>query len=93
MINREKIIKGLGHCINEEDCRGCVYYDDYCNKLKERHNGNKCPCFLDAVALLKEQELVCVYETKNSKCVCGNIINRYYHPKFCGYCGKELMWY
>ena len=43
--------------------------------------------------LLKEQEPVSVYEAKISKCACGNIVNRYYHPKFCGYCGKKLMWY
>lgn len=42
---------------------------------------------------LKEQEPVPVYESKISKCACGNIVNRYYHPKFCGCCGKELMWY
>lgn len=41
---------------------------------------------------LKEQEPVCVNEGKISICACGNIVNRYYHPKFCGFCGKELMW-
>lgn len=46
-----------------------------------------------AKPILKEQEPVCVYEAKINKCVCGNIVNRYYHPKFCGYCGKELIWY
>lgn len=46
----------------------------------------------DALELLKEQEPVCVKESKIDKCVCGNIVNRYYHPKFCGYCGKKLMW-
>lgn len=54
MADRERIIKGLEHCINEEDCEGCVYYDDYYNKMKEQHSGNKCLCFSDAVALLKE---------------------------------------
>ena len=47
----------------------------------------------NALELLKEQEPVVVYESKISRCACGNTVNRYWHPKFCGYCGKELMWY
>lgn len=43
--------------------------------------------------LLKEQEPVAVYECKVNKCVCGNEINRYWHPEYCGFCGKKLLWY
>lgn len=42
---------------------------------------------------IKDQKPICVYEDKINKCACGNIVNRYYHPKFCGYCGRELIWY
>lgn len=42
---------------------------------------------------LKEQEPLAVYEGKVNKCVCGNGINRYWHPEYCGFCGKKLVWY
>lgn len=45
------------------------------------------------VGLLKEQETVPVYEDKNNKCECGETVCRYWHPKFCGFCGRELLWY
>lgn len=45
------------------------------------------------VELLKEQETVAVYESEISKCSCGNVVNRYFHPQFCAFCGKKLMWY
>lgn len=47
---------------------------------------------LDALALLKEQEPLAVYESKVNKCVCGNEINRYWHPEYCGFCGKKVKW-
>ena len=45
------------------------------------------------VELLKEQEPLAVDEGKLNKCVCGNEINRYWHPEYCGFCGKKLEWY
>ena len=56
-----------------------------------------------AVDMLKEREPVnhieanetlpvCVYEDRINKCACGNEINRYWHPYFCGFCGRELIW-
>ena len=47
----------------------------------------------DALVLLKEQEVVPVKEDKINKCECGETINRYWHPRFCGFCGRELLWY
>ena len=47
----------------------------------------------DALALLKDQEPLPVSEGKLNECTCGHEINRYWHPKFCGFCGKELIWY
>ena len=84
MIDRGKVIKGLETCkSSDKTCSDCPY------------NGEVCTTSLcdDVLALLKEQEHVCVKEDRINKCVCGNIVNRYYHPKFCGYCGKELIWY
>lgn len=46
-----------------------------------------------AIEALTEREPVPVYESEISKCICKNTVNRYWHPKFCGFCGKELMWY
>ena len=48
---------------------------------------------LEDVVWLKEQEPLIVYEDKINKCVCGNEINRYWHPEYCGFCGKKLEWY
>ena len=38
-------------------------------------------------------DTVVLFESQISTCSCKNTVNRYFHPKFCGYCGKELMWY
>lgn len=45
------------------------------------------------VALLKEQEAIQVPEDKINKCECGETVCRYWHPKFCGFCGRNLLWY
>ena len=51
MIDREKVIKGLEHCIAEgKDCRGCIYYEQMINEKES------CACRADALALLKEQQ-------------------------------------
>ena len=52
MTDREKVIKGLEHCANEADCRGCVYQE----QMKDRSDG--CDCMREALAMLKEQESV-----------------------------------
>ncbi len=49
MVDREKVIKGLEHCANEADCRGCVYQE----QMKGRSDG--CDCMREALARLKEQ--------------------------------------
>lgn len=88
MIDREKVIKGLEHCdfgvsgaCYEKEC---PYYQshDCTDELKN-----------DILALLKEQEAVPVYEDKINKCECGETVCRDWHPKFCGFCGRELLWY
>ena len=52
MVDREKVKQGLEHCINESDCRGCVYF----KQIME--TAELCQCRVDALALLKEQETV-----------------------------------
>lgn len=83
-MDREKIIDGL------EKLRKDLGYGlpDRSNVIMEYLNS-----LTNALAMLKEQEPVCVKEDRINKCVCGDIVNRYYHPKFCGYCGRKLLWY
>lgn len=46
-----------------------------------------------AMEVLEAQEPLAVRETRKNKCVCGNEINRYWHPEFCGFCGNKLLWF
>jgi hypothetical protein len=92
MVDREKVIKGLERCklYNKVNCDKCPY--DY----NGRGNGkSECTAELasDALALLKEQEAIQVPEDKINKCECGETVCRYWHPKFCGFCGRNLLWY
>ena len=45
----EKVIKGLEHCVNNDDCRGCVYFEEYSKIIH-------CGCGRDALELLKKIE-------------------------------------
>ena len=97
MDDLEKVIKGLECCKNKtcDYARPdvvCPYiewsgeYETSCYECTKR-------LAADALALLKAQEPLAVRETELNKCVCGNIINRYWHPEFCGFCGKKLVWF
>jgi len=50
LVDREKVKQGLEHCINESDCRGCVYF----KQLMETHE--QCQCRVDALALIIDQQ-------------------------------------
>jgi hypothetical protein len=63
-MDREKVIKGLEHCIASSDCRGCSYF----KQIEE--DGNLCALRADALALLKEQEWNILTEDANGL-VCG----------------------
>jgi len=93
-MDKEKVIKGLDIClknIDQPDCpNDCPYLSD-CSKYENRVVFQ--PLMRDALAMLKEQEPLAVKECKVNKCVCGNEINRYWHPEYCGFCGKKLEWY
>lgn len=93
-MDREKIIRAAEIClrhIDDKDCPIECSYFDICAKYEKRVIFQ--PFISDALILLKEQEPVAVYEGKVNKCVCGNVINRYWHPEYCGFCGKKLLWY
>ena len=82
MADREKVINGL----REMSCRATWKDID-----RIRHKFQ--PIINDAIAMLKEQEAIQVPEDKINKCECGETVCRYWHPKFCGFCGRELLWY
>lgn len=86
MSDREKVIMGTEICLSgglPQRCIECPYHNDGCDRQR----------MIDTLKLLKEQEPLAVYEGKVNKCVCGNGINRYWHPEYCGFCGKKLEWY
>lgn len=89
MTDPEKVIYSIERCICHvpDACRNCAY--------DAGHPYNECVEMMlkDALSLLKAQEPLAVRETELNKCVCGNEINRYWHPEFCGFCGKKLEWY
>lgn len=93
MTDREKVMAGIEHCLNYDDCRGCVYFDDI---VEWGRNGYRCDCMVDAFTLLKEQEPVkpiWINTNYEQSCKCGNcggLANT--HFKYCPYCGRSLRW-
>ena len=96
MADREKVIKGLEHCANEADCRGCVYQE----QMKGRSDG--CDCMREALAMLKEQEAVKPIKMQRmdnfsyfvSYFLCGNcryeLVGK--DVMFCSHCGRSVKW-
>ena len=85
MSDREKVIKAFDDAKELVWCEDDEYTVGYNNGIEAGKN--------IALSLLKEQEPLAVYEGKVNKCVCANEINRYWHPEYCGFCGKKLVWY
>lgn len=77
-MNKETIIKGCENWVNNH--KGENFLLTYSSVV-------------ELLAVLKEQEIVPVKEDKINKCKCGETICRYWHPKFCGFCGRQLLWY
>ena len=71
-----------GFCMN-------AVSNEICEAVHNAYNHG----FYNAVRMLKKQETVPVYEDKINKCECGETVCRYWHPKFCGFCGRKLLWY
>lgn len=85
--------------IPKDDYNGIMeYIDDGYALLKEQEEEfenlkQTAQRIMESMCLLKEQEAVPVPEGKINKCECGKTVCRYWHPKFCGFCGRELLWY
>ena len=48
-MDKEKVIKGLEHCIAEgKDCRGCIYYEQMINEKES------CACRSDALDVIRD---------------------------------------
>lgn len=48
MVDRQKVIKGLEHCLSGDGCKGCPY--------SKNESGCSFDSIRDAIVLLKEQE-------------------------------------
>ena len=81
-IEHECILRG-SHDDCDRNCSDCELVQD---------DGDLHEMYTDVIALLKEQEAVPVYEDEINKCECGETVYRYWHPKFCGFCGRKLLW-
>jgi hypothetical protein len=92
ITDSEKVIKGLECCaaMSGDECRECPYGHE-CRDTDLPYGMPHLAA--DALTLLKEQEPLAISEGKINKCVCGKEINRYWHPEYCGFCGKKLEWY
>jgi hypothetical protein len=90
MADWEKAIEHLKEIA--EYFQGCRNNASFASKAKN-HFWELQNAASEAADLLKAQEPLAVREAKLNKCVCGNIINRYWHPEFCGFCGKKLEWF
>lgn len=92
MPDREKVVRGLEHCVGEEhaNCENCPYLMDVV--------GVGCYTRLnrDALALLREQEAKAAWYDSNDllrywHCGhCGVIIT--HGDKYCRMCGREVKW-
>lgn len=91
MPDREKVIKGLEHCISaDETCEGCPYEGTTCTTTLNA----------DALALLKEQKWIPVTE-RLPKSMINRVLVYVQHEDLTGYIGfghfekfkGEEMWY
>lgn len=99
MADREKVMRGLEHCLAQDDfeCVGCPYdKDEGCVSMPLEKCRSMLKC--DALALLKEQEAVAPNIVNSDvfwSCwyVCGSCDNPI-DPgdKFCRHCGKAVKW-
>ena len=86
-IDREKVIKGL-ECHQSSYCVDCPYRKGWatCNAAET--------LFVDAIALLKEQEAVAiVWKFGFPHCpVCGQMLPEGDAVKYCLHCGQAVKW-
>ncbi len=91
MPDREKVIKGLEHCIESNSCNGCPYDNNSSKCIFQLHD--------DVLALLKEQEAVVptlIREGRNkynNDYVCPGCVNELvYGQNYCSECGQAVKW-
>ena len=100
MIDREKVIKGLEICLEDEYCNGCPYEENCFDPDTDNPWGSYLK--RDALALLKEQEAVKPYVTGRGESfetaetwwyACGNC-HEALDPddKYCRHCGRQVKW-
>lgn len=106
MVDQEKVIKGLEHCVMFEDHEcidyRCPYYYKDCSGL-----GASLELLKDALALLKAQEPVMVEERADTDTIncpkCGQQFARVgrdksiyldtdEEPNYCPKCGQAVKW-
>ena len=102
MTDREKVMKGLECCFDDE-CVECPYQDGlYCKAIPIKEQAMiEIPSGLamDALSLLKAQEPIpCGEKIKAGDVVldfyeCGYCKNAIRKPwRYCPFCGKEVKW-
>lgn len=85
MLDREKVLKGMEHCVTESDCRECVYFE----QMKGRYDGYKCDCIADALAMMKKQEPKQIVRKQGKHENSDGSID-YFAEWYCPHCGKLL---
>ena len=100
MIDREKVISGLAHCIISD--RECVCPDD-CPYCEDDESKDMCETLVkkDALFLLKEQrgkraKQEVFHDTIHHRSliydICGNCgFTLYPKLNYCPYCGREVL--
>ena len=93
--DREKVIKGLEHCMSESLCYKCPYKNaDECENGKYYYS----KAIEDAIVLLREREPV-MPELRMTRhgfrqwVVCGNCYGKIDGgDDYCRHCGKAVKW-
>ena len=95
MPSREKIIKGLEHCMTDEDCTGCPY-DGECDKMSEALDSDVFALLTESVKPIKTPETIrAEYNCGNCQCSVGIRFYDgfwYFKAHYCPHCGKKVDW-
>ena len=97
-MDKEKVIKGLEHCIRESEhiddspCDGCPYF------VSDQYGCERIQMEKDALALLKEQEekqegLPPAWQDRTQEHICqkcGGIV--WQEDNYCSKCGWAVKW-
>jgi hypothetical protein len=98
MPDREKVFDAIRNCITEQKCSGCLW--DECEKFDCKMVGVPVSLMLDALKLLKEQEVKNGYwiNPTSQDCHCSECGEQPVHEPgesvplydFCPYCGAKM---